>query len=60
MRRAASGNEVPCRYNSETFLHDYSDGCGLWDDRKGFVFRTIDRDTKTLSDRPLSQANVGR
>ncbi|MEM8579595.1 MAG: tyrosine-type recombinase/integrase [Pseudomonadota bacterium] len=51
-------HEVPCHHNLEAFLHDYLDGCGLWDDRKGWVFRTIDRDTKTLSDRPLPQANA--
>ncbi|RAH96075.1 integrase [Acuticoccus sediminis] len=51
-------HEVPCHHNLEHFLHDYLDGCGLADDRKGFVFRTIDRDTKQLSDRPMAQANA--
>ena len=51
-------HEVPCHHNLEAFLHEYLEDCGLWEDRKGFVFRTIDRDTKTLSDRPLPQANV--
>lgn len=51
-------HEVPCHHNLEVFLHDYLNGCGLWDGRKGWVFRTIDRDTKTLSDRPLPQANA--
>ena len=51
-------HEVPCHHTLEAYLHDYLDGCGLWEDRKGFVFRTIDRDTKTLSHRPMLQANV--
>jgi len=51
-------HEVPCHHTLEAYLHDYLDGCGLWEDRKGYVFRTIDRDTKILSDRPMPQANV--
>ena len=51
-------HEVPCHHTLEAYLHDYLDGCRLWEDRKGYVFRTIDRDTKTLSDRPMRQANV--
>ncbi|XWN32725.1 MAG: tyrosine-type recombinase/integrase [Devosia sp.] len=51
-------HDVPCHHNLEAFLHDYLDSCGLWEDRKGFVFRTIDRDTKSLSDRALPQANA--
>jgi integrase len=49
---------VPCHHTLEAYLHDYLDGCGLWDDRKGFVFRTIDRHSKQLSERPLPQANA--
>ena len=51
-------HEVPCHHTLEAFLCDYLDGCGLWEERKGLVFRTIDRDTKTLSDRPMAQANA--
>lgn len=51
-------HEIPCHHNLEHFLHDYLDGCGLADDRKGYVFRTIDRTTKQLSDRPMAQANA--
>ncbi len=49
---------MPCHHALEAYLYDYLDDCTLWDDRKGLVFRTIDRDTKTLSDRPLAQANA--
>ena len=51
-------HEIPCHHTLEAYLHDYMDGCALWQDRKGFVFRTIDRDSKTLSDRPMPQANA--
>ncbi|WMS45298.1 tyrosine-type recombinase/integrase (plasmid) [Acuticoccus sp. MNP-M23] len=51
-------HEVPCHHTLEVYIHDYMDGCSLWEDRKGYVFRTIDRNTKTLSDRPMPQANV--
>lgn len=51
-------HEVPCHHNLEHFLHDYLDACGFADDRKGYVFRTIDRDTKQLSGRPMAQANA--
>ena len=51
-------HEVPCHHTLEAYLYDYLDGCGLWDDRRGVVFRTIDRDSKTLSERPLAQANA--
>ena len=51
-------HDVPCHHTLEAYLHDYMDGCALWEDRKGYVFRTIDRDTKTLSDRPMPQANA--
>ena len=36
----------------------YIDGCGLREDRKGPLFRTIARGTKRLSDTPLPQANA--
>lgn len=51
-------HEMPCHHNLEHFLQDYLEGCALADDRKGYVFRTIDRTTKQLSDRPMAQANA--
>ncbi|MEM0905744.1 MAG: tyrosine-type recombinase/integrase [Pseudomonadota bacterium] len=51
-------HDVPCHHTLEAFLYDYLDGCSLWDERKSYVFRTIDRHTKQLSARPLPQANV--
>ncbi|MEM5585362.1 tyrosine-type recombinase/integrase [Roseibium sp. AS2] len=51
-------HDMPCHHNLEIWLDEYLESAGLWEDRKGFVFRTIDRDTKELSDRPLPQANA--
>ncbi|NVJ64325.1 MAG: tyrosine-type recombinase/integrase [Flavobacteriaceae bacterium] len=51
-------HEMPCHHNLEAWLHEYLDTAKLWNDRKGYVFRTIDRGTKELSDRPLPQANA--
>ncbi len=36
---------MPCHHNLETYLHAYIDGCGLADDPKGPLFRTIGRGT---------------
>ena len=51
-------HEMPCHHNLEEYLAAYLDGCGLRDDRKGPLFRTISRGTKRLSDTPLPQANA--
>lgn len=51
-------HEMPCHHNLELYLHEYIDRCGLADDPKGPLFRTLDRDTKQLSRRPLPQANA--
>lgn len=49
---------VPCHHNLETWLTEYIETAGLAEDRKGWLFRTIDRNTKELSDRPIPQANA--
>jgi len=45
-------HEMPCHHNLEDYLTAYIDGCGLREDRKGPLFRTISRGTKRLSDTP--------
>ncbi|GAA3277707.1 hypothetical protein GCM10020258_59700 [Sphingomonas yabuuchiae] len=45
-------HEMPCHHNLEEYLTAYIDGCGLRDDRKGPLFRTIRRGTRQLSDTP--------
>ena len=51
-------HEMPCHHQLEEYLHDYLDGCGLAEDRKGPLFRTIARGTGQLSRTPLLQANA--
>lgn len=51
-------HEMPCHHSLEAYLHAYIDGCGLGDDRKGPLFRTIARGTGQLSATPLPQANA--
>ncbi len=51
-------HEMPCHHNLEEYLHAYIDGCGLAEDRKGPLFRTIARGTSQLSRTPLPQANA--
>jgi site-specific recombinase XerC len=38
-------HEMPCHHNLEAYLHAYIDGCGLANDPKALLFRTIGRGT---------------
>ena len=51
-------HEMPCHHNLEAYLHAYIDQCGLADDPKGPLFRTIGRGTDELTATPLPQANA--
>ena len=51
-------HEMPCHHNLEAYLHTYIEGCGLADDPKGALFRTVGRGTKKLTRTPLPQANA--
>ena len=51
-------HEMPCHHNLEQYLHAYIDAAGIAGDAKDPLFRTIDRSSKTLSRRPLPQANA--
>ena len=51
-------HDMPCHHNLEEYLHAYLDGCGLRDDPKGPLFRTIGRGTGQLTETPLPQANA--
>lgn len=51
-------HEMPCHHNLDEYLHAYIDGCGLADERKGPLFRTIGRGTGRLSQTPLPQASA--
>jgi site-specific recombinase XerD len=51
-------HEMPCHHNLEAYLHAYIDGCGLGDDPKGPLFRTIGRGTGKLTRTPLPQQDA--
>ena len=51
-------HEMPCHHNLEAYLHAYIDECGLANDPKGHLFRTIGRGTGDLTLTPLPQANA--
>jgi integrase/recombinase XerD len=51
-------HEMPCHHNLEEYLIAYLDGCGLREDAKGPLFRTIGRGTSFLTETPLPQANA--
>ena len=48
-------HEMPCHHNLEAYLHAYIDGCGLADDPKGPLFRTIGRGTRQLCTAVMAQ-----
>lgn len=49
---------MPCHHNLEEYLIAYMDGCGLREDPKAPLFRTIGRGTGQLTLTPLPQANA--
>jgi site-specific recombinase XerD len=51
-------HEMPCHHALEEYLHAYIDGCGLADEPKGALFRTIQRGRGVLTTTPLPQANA--
>jgi site-specific recombinase XerD len=51
-------HEMPCHHFLEDYLHAYIDGCGLANDPKGVLFRTIERGRAVLTTTPLPQANA--
>ncbi|MDX7952136.1 tyrosine-type recombinase/integrase [Lichenihabitans sp. Uapishka_5] len=51
-------HEMPCHHNLEAYLHAYIDGCGLGDDPKGPLFRTIGRGTRQLSAAVMAQPDA--
>jgi site-specific recombinase XerD len=48
-------HEMPCHHMLEDYLTAYIDAARIGADSDGPLFRSIDRKTKTLSDRPMSQ-----
>jgi integrase/recombinase XerC len=51
-------HEMPCHHLLEDYLTAYIDAAGIREKSKEPLFRTIDRSTKQLSDRPLPQQDA--
>jgi site-specific recombinase XerC len=56
--KGGKAHAMPCHHNLEAYLHAYIDGCGLADDPKGPLFRTIGRGTGRLTATPLPPENA--
>ena len=50
-------HEVPAHHNAETYLDAYIEAAGIASDRKGPLFRSIDRERK-MTDRPIDPRNA--
>ncbi len=51
-------HEMPCHHSLEEYLNAYIDAAAIRDFPAAPLFRTINRKTKTLSNRPLPQASA--
>lgn len=52
-------HEMPCHHNLDEYMHAYTDAAGLVD-RKGYLFRTSTGRSGTLTETPMTQADVFR
>ena len=50
-------HEVPVHHNAETYVDDYIQAAGIGADKKGPLFRTLDR-KRQLTDRPMNRLDV--
>lgn len=48
---------MPAHHNAETYLDAYIDAAGIVSDRKGPLFRSIDR-RRTMTNRPIAARNA--
>jgi integrase/recombinase XerC len=55
--KGGKAHAMPCHHNLEEYLTAYLDGCGLRNDPKGPLFRTIPNRGGQLTETPLPQAN---
>ena len=56
--KGGKAHAMPCHHNLEEYLIAYLDGCGLRDDPKGPLFRTIPNRGGQLTITPLPQASA--
>ena len=52
-------HEVPAHHNAESYLDLYIDAAGIWEQKKGPLFRSVDKHRK-LTLAPLSRVDVWR
>src|ERR1700722_3061447 len=52
-------HEVPAHHNAENYLDAYLAAAGIADDRKGWLFRSIDRE-RVLTSRPMHRNDALR
>jgi integrase/recombinase XerD len=52
-------HEVPAHHNAESYLDAYIDAAGIWEEKKGPLFRSVDKRRK-LTLAPLSRVDVWR
>src|ERR1700691_3273935 len=53
-------HEMPCNHNLEAYLDEYLKAAGISEDFKGYLFRTAQGRSATLTGNPLAQSNVYR
>jgi integrase/recombinase XerD len=57
-------HEVPANHKAEALVDAYMDAAGLWEDKKGVLFRTVDKHTidgqRQLTDRGMDRNDVLR
>jgi site-specific recombinase XerD len=53
-------HEMPCHHKLEAFLAEYIESAGIAGEPKGWLFRTTEGQSGTLTERPMSQADVYR
>lgn len=53
-------HEMPCHHTLDDYLQAYLQGADLAADPKGFLFRTAQRRSGLLTEKPMSQADVYR
>jgi integrase/recombinase XerD len=52
-------HEVPCHHNAESYLDAYLDACGIRDEKKSPLFRSVDKH-KTITMNPMTRTDVLR
>jgi integrase/recombinase XerD len=57
-RKRGQHHEMPVHHTLEEYLDSYIEAAGLWDDKKGPLFRATNGKTGVLSSRPLDREDA--